>query len=80
MTTLSGYMTPYGGRSVCTVWRENEADLEDLTEEVREKIEVAPVDSLAEALAETLRNTTLQEGRLFFGPDEAARAGGEIPH
>ena len=24
MTTLSGYMTPYGGRSVCTVWRENE--------------------------------------------------------
>jgi len=47
--------------------RANEADLEDLPAEVRERIEVTGVDTLAEALAITLRNTTLRDGRLFFG-------------
>ena len=60
--------------------RDNEADLEDLPHEVRDKIEVTPVDDLAQALAVTLRNTSLQEGRLFFGAGPTAEAGGGIPH
>jgi len=90
--TISGRVLPIGGlkekvlgavRAGIThivIPAENEADLEDLTQEVRDRIEVAPVETLAEALAETLRNTTLQEGRLFFGPDEAQQAGGEVRH
>ncbi len=90
--TISGRVLPIGGLKEkvlgavragikrIVIPADNEADLEDLTQEVRDQIEVAPVETLAEALAETLRNTTLQEGRLFFGPDEAAQAGGEVPH
>ena len=46
--------------------KDNEADLEDLPEEVRAAIEVDPVTTLAEALAVTLRNTALENGRLLF--------------
>jgi ATP-dependent Lon protease len=45
----------------------NEPDLEDLTEEVRSNLEVHPVETLGEALAVTLRDTSLEEGRLLFG-------------
>ncbi len=77
--TISGRVLPIGGlkekvlgavRAGIThivLPRENEADLEDLPEEVRRGIEISPVESLAEALAVTLRDTTLQEGRLLFG-------------
>jgi ATP-dependent Lon protease len=77
--TISGRVLPIGGlkekilgavRAGITrivLPRENEADLEDLPEEVRGRIEVSPVEDLAEALAVTLRDTTLQEGRLLFG-------------
>jgi ATP-dependent Lon protease len=90
--TISGRVLPIGGlkekilgavRAGITsivIPRENEADLEDLPSEVRDRITVSPVDDLAEALAVTLRNTTLQEGRLFFGTDPAAETGGGIPH
>ena len=47
--------------------RDNEADLDDLPADVREKLVVTPVDTLAEALAVTIRDTTLRDGRLFFG-------------
>jgi ATP-dependent Lon protease len=47
--------------------KDNEADLDDLPPETRERIEVTPVDTLAAALAVTLRDTTLRNGRLFFG-------------
>jgi len=47
--------------------RDNEADLDDLPRDVRDKLVVSPVDTLAEALAITLRDTTLRDGRLFFG-------------
>jgi ATP-dependent Lon protease len=47
--------------------RDNEADLDDLPGDVRDKLVVTPVDTLAEALAVTLRDTTLRDGRLFFG-------------
>src|SRR5262249_60612490 len=73
--TISGRVLPIGGlkekilgavRAGITrivIPTDNEADLEDLPAEVRRQIEVSPVESLAEALAVTLRDTTLQEGR-----------------
>ena len=90
--TISGRVLPIGGlkekilgavRAGITrivIPRDNEADLEDLPREVRDKIEVSPVDDLAQALAVTLRNTSLQEGRLFFGAGSTAEAGDGIPH
>ena len=46
---------------------ENEADLEDLPEEVRLRLDVHPVTELGEALALTLRDVSFREGRLLFG-------------
>jgi ATP-dependent Lon protease len=89
--TISGRVLPIGGlkekilgavRAGITnivIPKDNEADLEDLPSEVREKIEVSPVEDLAAALAVTLRNTSLQEGRLFFGSPNAEAEGG-VPH
>ncbi|HET9626853.1 MAG TPA: endopeptidase La [Kofleriaceae bacterium] len=77
--TLSGRVLPIGGlkekvlgavRAGIThivIPRDNEADLDDLPADVRGKLKVSPVDTLAEALAITLRDTTLRDGRLFFG-------------
>jgi ATP-dependent Lon protease len=82
--TISGRVLPIGGlkekvlgavRSGIThivIPRDNEPDLEDLPEDVRQQIEVSLVDTLAEALAVTLRDTTLQEGRLRFGTPASA--------
>jgi len=53
---------------------ENEADLDDLPAEVRDLIEVSPVSTLAEALAVTLRDTTLRDGRLLFASRTDAQA------
>ena len=52
--------------------RENEGDLEDLPRDVRDSLVVSPVDTLAEALAITLRDTTLRDGRLLFGTTGSA--------
>src|SRR6185503_2181965 len=77
--TLSGRVLPIGGlkekvlgavRAGIThivIPRDNEPDLEDLPREVREQLVVSPVDTLAEALAVTLRDTTFRDGRLWFG-------------
>ncbi|MDQ2980426.1 MAG: hypothetical protein M3R62_14540, partial [Acidobacteriota bacterium] len=59
--------------------KDNEADLEDLTQEVRDQIEVSPVSTLAEALAVTLRDTSLKEGRLYFGAAETVQGDRAIP-
>jgi ATP-dependent Lon protease len=48
---------------------DNEADLDDLPEEVRKGLEIHLVDELGEALALTLRGATLREGRLLFPED-----------
>ena len=40
--------------------------LDDLPADVLERLTVTPVDTLGEALAITLRDTTLQDGRLRF--------------
>ena len=90
--TLSGRVLPIGGLkekilgavragiTTIVIPKENEADLEDLTEEVRSKLEVHPVESLGEALAVTLRDTAFEEGRLLFGTTGDAAAGDQIPH
>ncbi len=88
--TISGRVLPIGGlkekilgavragiRQV-VIPRDNEADLEDLPEEVRSSIEVHPVTSLAEALAVTLRNTALENGRLLFGSGSGEEAPGSV--
>ncbi len=77
--TLSGRVLPIGGlkekvlgavRAGIThivIPKANEADLDDLPREVRERLTVIAVETLGEALAVTLRDTTLRNGRLFFG-------------
>ncbi|HEY1252275.1 MAG TPA: endopeptidase La [Thermoanaerobaculia bacterium] len=89
--TISGRVLPIGGlkekilgavRAGIThivIPKDNEPDLEDLSEEVRGKVEVSPVTTLAEALSVTLRDTDLQEGRLRFGTATQPSAGGVSP-
>jgi len=89
--TLSGRVLPIGGLkekilgavragiTTVVIPKANEPDLEDLTEDVRSKIEVHPVETLGEALAVMLRDTSFEEGRLLFGTTEAF-PGGEGPH
>jgi ATP-dependent Lon protease len=88
--TISGRVLPIGGLKEkilgavragitrITIPKDNEADLEDLPKEVRDRIEVSLVEDLAQALAATLRDTSLQEGRLFFGGGDSAPS--ERPH
>jgi len=76
--TISGRVLPIGGLKEkilgavragikrVVIPKDNEADLEDLPGEVRAMVEVDPVSTLAEALAVTLRNTALENGRLLF--------------
>ena len=85
--TISGRVLPIGGLKEkilgavrsgihrILIPKDNEADLEDLPEEVRASIEVFPVTTLAEALAVTLRNTALENGRLHFGPGAESEEG-----
>jgi ATP-dependent Lon protease len=81
--TLSGRVLPIGGLkekvlgavragiTYIVIPRDNEGDLDDLPADVRTKLVITPVDTLAEALAHTLRDTTLRDGRLFFGTQSA---------
>ncbi|HEX3528746.1 MAG TPA: endopeptidase La, partial [Thermoanaerobaculia bacterium] len=77
--TLSGRVLPIGGvkekvlgavragiRTVL-VPKDNEADLEDLPQEVRDSLEIFLADDLGEVLALTLRGASYKEGRLLFG-------------
>jgi ATP-dependent Lon protease len=85
--TISGRVLPIGGLKEkilgavragihrILIPKDNEADLEDLPEEVRASIEVFPVTTLAEALAVSLRDTALQNGRLLFGSAAEADEG-----
>ena len=89
--TISGRVLPIGGlkekvlgaiRAGIThivIPEDNEADLEDLPDDVRAKIEVTAVATLAEALAVTLRDTTLRDGRLLFQPLRGG-AGEQLSH
>ncbi len=53
--------------------KDNEPDLEDLPEEVRDKIEIYLVQELGEVLALTLRGASFREGRLLFGDEKNPR-------
>jgi ATP-dependent Lon protease len=80
--TLTGRVLPIGGlkekilgavRAGITTFvipRENEADLEDLPEEVRRRIAVFPVLELGEVLALALRGASYREGKLLFAEAE----------
>ncbi|HVY61919.1 MAG TPA: endopeptidase La, partial [Planctomycetota bacterium] len=90
--TLSGRVLPIGGLKEkilgavragighFVIPRDNEADLEDLPAEVREKIHVTPVDTLAEALSLTLRDTSFRDGRLWFAEAPAPVANAPAVH
>jgi ATP-dependent Lon protease len=79
--TLSGRVLPIGGvkekvlgavRAGITnivLPKENEADLEDLPDDVRESIDVHLVEELGEVLALTLKDATYRDGRLLFRGD-----------
>jgi ATP-dependent Lon protease len=53
--------------------KENEPDLEDLPQEVRDTIEIYLVQELGEVLALTLRGASFREGRLLFGDEKNPR-------
>jgi len=85
--TISGRVLPIGGlkekilgavRAGITsivIPADNEADLEDLPEEVRKQIQVHPVEDLGHALAVTLRDTALENGRLLFSAGRSEDTG-----
>ncbi|HEX2450903.1 MAG TPA: endopeptidase La [Gemmatimonadales bacterium] len=83
--TLRGRVLPIGGvkekvlgavRAGITrviLPKENEADLDDLPKEVRDKLDIHLVSELGEVLALTLRGATYREGRLLFGDEKNPR-------
>jgi ATP-dependent Lon protease len=86
--TLSGRVLPIGGvkekvlgavrAGITTVVlpKGNEADLEDLPDEIREGLTIHLVSELGEALAHTLRGAEFSEGKLrFANPPETAGGG-----
>jgi len=89
--TLSGRVLPIGGvkekvlgavrAGITTVVlpRVNEADLEDLPQEIRDGLEIHLVEELGEALAHTLRGGEFREGRLQFSNEPPGKKGGPTP-
>ncbi len=82
--TLSGRVLPIGGVKEKILGgvragvqefilpADNEADLEDLPRDVREKITVHFVNELGEVWARTLRDASFEGGRLLFTGDDPA--------
>jgi len=77
--TLSGRVLPIGGvkekvlgavragiREILLP-KDNEADLEDLPQEVRDTLDVHLAEELGDVLALTLRGASFRGGRLLFG-------------
>ncbi len=89
--TLSGRVLPIGGvkekilgavrAGITTVVlpKENEADLDDLPEEIRSRLTIYPVEGLGEALSHTLRGGELREGKLQFASPNPADQGPSQP-
>jgi ATP-dependent Lon protease len=85
--TLSGRVLPIGGvkekvlgavrAGITTIVlpKDNDADLEDLPEEIRQRLTIHLVDRLGEALAHTLRGGEFREGRLQFAAPESGGSG-----
>jgi ATP-dependent Lon protease len=90
--TLSGRVLPIGGvkEKVLGAVRagideivlpqENEADLEDLPEDVRETLDIHFASDLGDVLALTLRGATYREGRLLFESQQHDGAFTGVPH
>jgi ATP-dependent Lon protease len=90
--TLSGRVLPIGGvkekllgavRAGITevvLPKDNEADLEDLPQEVRDRITIHLVSELGEALAHTLRGGIFREGRLQFASAPSGGSGQHLQH
>jgi ATP-dependent Lon protease len=89
--TLSGRVLPIGGlkekvlgavRAGIThivIPKANEPDLDDLPKDVLASLVVSPVETLEEALVITLRDTSVRDGRLFFG-GQIAPATSQLAH
>jgi ATP-dependent Lon protease len=79
--TLSGRVLPIGGvkekllgavrAGIRTVVlpKENVPDLEDLPQDVRDGLEIVPVQDLSEALTVSLRGARVRDGVLTFGDE-----------
>jgi ATP-dependent Lon protease len=91
--TLTGRVLPIGGVkekvlgavragiSTIVLPKDNESDLEDLPEEIREGLKIHVVEELGEALAHTLRGGVYREGRLqFTGTTPAQGSGPRLQH
>jgi len=93
--TLSGRVLPIGGvkekvlgavrAGITTILlpEENLNDLDDLPQEVRDRLTVHPVRELGEVLALTLRGASFKEGKLLFGgmnPADVAPLDGPFAH
>src|SRR5436305_2369167 len=91
--TLSGRVLPIGGvkekvlgavRSGINeilVPKDNEADLDDLPQEVRDTLEIHLAGDLGDVLALTLRGASYREGRLLFEtPLESGTTFFQVPH
>jgi ATP-dependent Lon protease len=90
--TLSGRVLPIGGLKEkilggvragirqFVIPRDNEADLDDLPKDIRDRIEVTPVETLGAALAITLRDTAFRDGRLLYAPhgEDASAAASQL--
>jgi ATP-dependent Lon protease len=89
--TLSGRVLPIGGVkekvlgavragiSEILLPKDNEADLEDLSPDVAEKIRFHFAEELGDVLALALRGATFREGRLFFGESSTGEGMGDVP-
>ena len=89
--TLSGRVLPIGGVkekilgavragiSTVVLPKDNEADLEDLPEEIRSGLTVHLVEELGEALAHTLRGGEYREGKLQFSSPDQGEKGSSQP-
>jgi ATP-dependent Lon protease len=89
--TLSGRVLPIGGvkekilgavrAGITTVVlpKENEADLDDLPEEIRNGLTIHLVEELGEALSHTLRGGEFREGKLQFASSDSGDKGGSKP-
>ena len=85
--TLSGRVLPIGGvkekvlgavrAGITTIVlpRANQADLDDIPAEVRQRLTVFPAEQLDEVLALALRGASLREGRLTFAEAALPAAG-----
>jgi len=90
--TLSGRVLPIGGvkekvlgavrAGIAEVLlpKENEADLEDLPQEVCNTLKIHFAEDLGDVLALTLRGASYREGRLLFESALDATKYSEIPH